>query len=57
MKMTSEEVKVYLEYTKVLLAINKIDDSKVNTALDIAIDSFGEDQSDELYMIYKLKGK
>jgi hypothetical protein len=55
--MTSEEVKVYLEYTKVLLAINKIDDSKVNTALDIAIDSFGEDQSDEIYMNYKLKGK
>ena len=56
MKMTSEEVRVYLEYTKVLLAINKIDDSKINKALDIAIDSFGEDKSEEIYMLYKLRG-
>ena len=56
MNMTSEEVRVHLEYAKVLLAINKIDDSKVNKALDIAIDSFGEDKSEEIYMIYKLRG-
>ena len=56
MNMTSEEVRVYLEYAKVLLAINKIDDSKVSKALDIAIDSFGEDKSEEIYMIYKLRG-
>ena len=56
MKMTSEEVRVYLEYAKVLLAINKIDDAQVSKALDIAIDSFGEDRSEEIYMIYKLRG-
>lgn len=56
MNMTSEEVRVYLEYAKVLLAINKIDDAQVSKALDIAIDSFGEDRSEEIYMIYKLRG-
>jgi len=56
MKMTSEEVRVYLEYAKVLLAINKIDDLKVKNALDIAIDSFGEDKTEEICMLYKVRG-
>ena len=45
--MTKEEVKVYLQYTKVLLAINKINDPKVDTALDAAIDTFDEDKEAE----------
>lgn len=40
--MTNEEIKVYLEYTKVLLAMNKVTDVKVNEALDRAIDTFDE---------------
>lgn len=38
--MTNEEIKVYLEYTKVLLAIHKIKDAQVNEALDHAINNF-----------------
>lgn len=56
MKMTNDEVRVFLEYTKVLLAKNKLNDAKVDEALDIAINSFGEDHSDEIYMFYKIKG-
>ena len=54
--MTSEEVRVYLEYAKVLLAMNGIKDAEVDTALDVAIDSFGEDRSEEIYMLYRIKG-
>lgn len=42
--MTNEEIKVYLEYTKVLLAINKIKDAKVDEALDRAIETFDEEK-------------
>jgi hypothetical protein len=38
--MTNEEIKVYLEYTKVLLAIHKIKDNEVDEALDHAIERF-----------------
>lgn len=47
--MTREEVKIFLEYTKVLLAINKISDNKVNEALDNAIDAF-DDQKERHYL-------
>ena len=42
--MTNEEIKVYLQYAKVLLAIHKVKDEKVDEALDIAIDNFDEDK-------------
>lgn len=42
--MTNEEIKVYLEYTKVLLAINQIKDAKVDEALDRAIETFDEEK-------------
>ena len=42
--MTNEEIKVYLEYAKVLLAINKIKDAKVDEALDRAIETFDEEK-------------
>lgn len=45
--MTNEEVKVFLQYAKVLLAIHKITDSKVDEALDIAIDTFDDEQGAE----------
>ena len=45
--MTNEEIKVYLLYAKVLLAINKIKDDKVNEALDAAIETFDESSGDE----------
>lgn len=47
--MSREEVKIFLEYTKVLLAINKINDNKVNEALDNAIDAF-DDQKERHYL-------
>ena len=47
--MTREEVKIFLEYTKVLLAINKISDNKVNEALDNAINEF-DDQKERHYL-------
>ena len=47
--MTREEVKIFLEYTKVLLAINKIGDNKVNEALDNAISEF-DDQKERHYL-------
>ena len=40
--MTNEEIKTYLEYTKVLLAINGIKDKEVNEALDHAIYTFDD---------------
>jgi len=46
MKMTNEEIKVYLQYTKVLLAIHKIKDPQVDAALDIAIDTFDEENTE-----------
>ena len=45
--MTNEEVKVYLEYTKVLLAIHKIKDAQVDKALEIAIETFDDGQDNE----------
>ena len=42
--MTNEEIKVYLQYTKVLLAMNKIKDAKVNEALDIAIENYDDEE-------------
>ena len=49
--MTNEEVKVYLQYTKVLLAIDKINDKQVNEALDIAIDNYEEDKNAERHYL------
>ena len=40
--MTYEEIKVYLQYTKVLLAMYKITDRQVDEALDLAIEEFEE---------------
>ena len=40
--MTREEIKTYLEYTKVLLAMNGIKDNEVSEALDDAIDTFDD---------------
>lgn len=48
--MTREEVKIFLEYTKVLLAINKISDNKVNEALDNAIDAFDDEVKQRHYL-------
>lgn len=42
--MTNEEIKVYLQYTKVLLAIHKIKDKQVDEALDRAIETFDEEE-------------
>jgi len=42
--MTNEEIKVYLQYAKVLLAIHKINDAQVDEALDRAIETFDEDK-------------
>ena len=42
--MTKEEVKVYLQYAKVLLAIHKVKDLQVDEALDIAIETFDEEE-------------
>ena len=47
--MTNEEIKVYLQYTKVLLAINKIKDPKIDEALDKAIDTF-DDEKERHYL-------
>ena len=41
--MTNEEIKVFLQYTKVLLAINKIKDKQVDEALDLAIEAFDDE--------------
>jgi hypothetical protein len=40
--MTNEEIKVFLEYTKVLLAINNIKDAQVEEALTTAIAKFND---------------
>lgn len=48
--MTREEIKVYLEYTKVLLAINKIKDVNVDEALDNAIDAFDDEVKQRHYL-------
>lgn len=45
--MTNEEVKVFLQYAKVLLAMHKINDSKVDEALDIAIDNYDDEKNAE----------
>lgn len=47
--MTNEEIKVFLEYTKVLLAINKIKDAQIEEALDHAIDTF-DDKKDRYWL-------
>ena len=48
--MTREEIKVYLEYTKVLLAIHKIKDVNVDEALDRAIDAFDDEVKQRHYL-------
>ena len=48
--MTNEEIKVYLQYTKVLLAINKIKDTKVDEALDKAIATFDDEPKERHYL-------
>ena len=47
--MTREEIKTYLEYTKVLLAMNGIKDNEVSEALDHAIDTF-DDKKERHYL-------
>ena len=47
--MTKQEIKTYLEYTKVLLAMNGIKDKQVNEALDEAIDTF-DDKKERHYL-------
>ena len=51
--MTREEIKIYLQYTKVLLAINKINDDKVNEALNQAIHTFEDKNELEKELFYK----
>ena len=51
--MTNEEIKVYLEYTKVLLAMNKIEDDKVDEALNHAIKTFEDGNERERELYYK----
>ena len=48
--MTREEIKVYLQYTKVLLAIHKIKDVNVDEALDNAIDAFDDEIRQRHYL-------
>ena len=48
--MTNEEIKVYLQYTKVLLAIHKVKDAQVDEALDHAISSFDDKPKDRHYL-------
>ena len=48
--MTREEIKVYLEYTKVLLAIHKIKDVNVDEALNNAIDAFDDEVKQRHYL-------
>jgi len=42
--MTNEEIRVYLQYAKVLLAIHKINDAQVDEALDRAIEKYEENK-------------
>ena len=48
--MTREEIKVYLQYTKVLLAIHKIKDVNIDEALDNAIDAFDDEIKQRHYL-------
>lgn len=48
--MTNEEIRVYLQYTKVLLAIHKIKDVNVDEALDKAIDAFEDEVKHRHYL-------
>lgn len=48
--MTREEIKVYLQYTKVLLAIHKIKDVNIDEALDNAIDAFDDEIKERHYL-------
>ena len=48
--MTNEEIKVYLQYTKVLLAVHKVKDKQVDEALDHAIDFFDEGKKERHYL-------
>ena len=48
--MTNEEIRVYLQYTKVLLAIHKVRDAEVEKALDLAIDSFEDKPKPRHYL-------
>ena len=49
--MSREEIKVYLEYTKVLLAMNKIKDAQVNAALDGAIKEFTDKEPEREFFL------
>jgi hypothetical protein len=42
--MTNEEIRVYLQYAKVLLAIHKINDAQVDEARDRAIENYEENK-------------
>lgn len=42
--MTNEEIRVYLQYARVLLAIHKINDVQVDEALEQAIEKFEENK-------------
>lgn len=48
--MTREEIKVYLQYTKVILAIHKIKDVNIDEALDNAIDAFDDEVKQRHYL-------
>ena len=48
--MTREEIKVYLQYTKVLLAIHKIKDVNIDEALNNAIDAFDDEVKQRHYL-------
>lgn len=48
--MSREEIKVYLQYTKVLLAVHKVKDKQVDEALDNAIDAFDDEVKQRHYL-------
>ena len=48
--MTREEIKVDLQYTKVILAIHKIKDVNIDEALDNAIDAFDDEVKQRHYL-------
>jgi hypothetical protein len=48
--MSREEIKVYLQYTKVILAIHKIKDVNIDEALDNAIDAFDDEVKQRHYL-------
>ena len=44
--MTNYEVKVYMEYIKVLLSMHKINEDVLDQALDKAIEAFDDKETD-----------